>query len=179
MTSHSRAFLTGLGARELGEYRRVSTFEREICGPLNTQGTFRRKLAVLACLAARRIRRHRTLVRPKQETLAQVAGHIESASPRIDHAPWNAILAQYLVVGDINRFRYSKVTSADRGRLRHILSKCLEFDRRFPTSRTAAYWVNLYNSLTVDLVLDRYPVSSIRDIAISPGLFPPGHGTRR
>ncbi len=31
------------------------------------------------------------------------------------------------------------------------------------------YWINLYNALTIKLVLDHYPVASIRDI--SPGLF--------
>ncbi len=34
-----------------------------------------------------------------------------------------------------------------------------------------AYWINLYNALTVQVVLDHYPVASIHDIAISPGLL--------
>jgi hypothetical protein len=34
--------------------------------------------------------------------------------------------------------------------------------------------VNLYNALTVRVVLDHYPVASIRDIDISPGLFADG-----
>ena len=37
-----------------------------------------------------------------------------------------------------------------------------------------AYWVNLYNALTVRVVLDHYPVASIRDLYISPGLFAKG-----
>jgi hypothetical protein len=37
-----------------------------------------------------------------------------------------------------------------------------------------AYWINLYNAATVDLILSRYPVASIRDINISPGLFSRG-----
>jgi hypothetical protein len=37
-----------------------------------------------------------------------------------------------------------------------------------------AYWLNLYNALTVRVILDAYPVSSIRDIDISPGLFSDG-----
>ena len=37
-----------------------------------------------------------------------------------------------------------------------------------------SYWVNLYNALTIDVVLDHYPVDSIRDIDISPGLFADG-----
>ena len=37
-----------------------------------------------------------------------------------------------------------------------------------------AFWINLYNALTVRVVLDHYPVASIRDIDISPGLFSNG-----
>ena len=37
-----------------------------------------------------------------------------------------------------------------------------------------AYWLNLYNALTIQVVLDHYPVASIRDIDISPGLFADG-----
>ena len=37
-----------------------------------------------------------------------------------------------------------------------------------------AYWINLYNALTLEVVLDHYPVDSIRDIDISPGLFSQG-----
>ena len=34
-----------------------------------------------------------------------------------------------------------------------------------------AYWINLYNALTVKVILDHYPVKSILDIDISPGWF--------
>ena len=37
-----------------------------------------------------------------------------------------------------------------------------------------AYWINLYNALTVQVVLTHYPVDSIRDIDVSPGLFSDG-----
>jgi hypothetical protein len=36
------------------------------------------------------------------------------------------------------------------------------------------YWINLYNALTIKTVLEKYPVASIRDINISPGLFSSG-----
>lgn len=35
-----------------------------------------------------------------------------------------------------------------------------------------AYWINIYNALTVKIILDNYPVKSIRDIR--SGLFSPG-----
>jgi len=34
-----------------------------------------------------------------------------------------------------------------------------------------AFWVNLYNALTVRLVLQFYPIDSIKDIDVSSGLF--------
>jgi hypothetical protein len=37
-----------------------------------------------------------------------------------------------------------------------------------------AFWINLYNALTIDIVLAHYPVRSILDIDISPGLFARG-----
>jgi Protein of unknown function, DUF547 len=98
--------------------------------------------------------------------------HDEAASARIDHAPWTAFLARYLVVGEINLIRYSDVSPADRQALKAYIRKLAAVPIR--TARRAeqlAYWVNLYNSLTVDLVLDHYPVASIRDISISPGLL--------
>jgi Protein of unknown function, DUF547 len=42
-------------------------------------------------------------------------------------------------------------------------------------SEQKAYWINLYNALTVSLVLQHYPVESIRDIDIS-GRFSDGPG---
>ena len=44
----------------------------------------------------------------------------------------------------------------------------------FNRAEQKAFWINLYNALTVKVVLAAYPVKSIRDIAISPGLFARG-----
>ena len=37
-----------------------------------------------------------------------------------------------------------------------------------------AFWANLYNAVTIDVVLDAYPVKTIKDIDISPGIFSNG-----
>ena len=37
-----------------------------------------------------------------------------------------------------------------------------------------AYWINLYNAKTLDVVLDHYPVESIRRINLGGALFKPG-----
>ena len=45
---------------------------------------------------------------------------------------------------------------------------------RYNRHEQLAYWINLYNALTIAVVLEHYPVKSILDISISPGLFKVG-----
>jgi hypothetical protein len=58
-----------------------------------------------------------------------------------------------------------------RNYLDHLQSLAISSHNR---AEQRAYWINLYNALTVDVVLIHYPVDSIRDIGISPGLFTRG-----
>ena len=100
----------------------------------------------------------------------------EQYSPEIvDHIDWNLILQRYVDANHpsgINRFRYDSVSPKDRQALKNYLQKMQnvavsELNRK----EQKAYWINLYNSLTVDIILEHYPVRSIREINISPGLF--------
>lgn len=92
----------------------------------------------------------------------------------IDHGLWAGLLTAYLKPSPdgINRFAYGKVSKSARKDLKTYLdalskaqvSKLAEREQR-------AFWANLYNALTIEVILDHYPVKSIRDISISPGLF--------
>jgi len=75
----------------------------------------------------------------------------------------------------INRVRYASVTPQDKEKLKEYL-KSLQSVQVSGLNRDEqeAYWINLYNALTVKVVLDHYPVKSIRDIDISPGWFKDG-----
>lgn len=93
----------------------------------------------------------------------------------VDHSPWDLLLKNYLVINhpsDINRFRYADVTTADRQALDAYLAQ-LQQTRVSSLNQPEqqAYWINLYNALTVKVVLEHYPVKSIMDIGISPGFF--------
>jgi len=104
--------------------------------------------------------------------------HVVDDTKTIDYSPWSKLLDNYLVTNHpsgINRFRYKDVSSADR----QVLADFLGYLQQARVSslnqdEQKAYWVNLYNSLTVKIVLDHYPVESIMDIDISPGLFSNG-----
>ncbi|MBI1779462.1 MAG: DUF547 domain-containing protein [Proteobacteria bacterium] len=50
---------------------------------------------------------------------------------------------------------------------------------RLARAEQLAFWINSYNALTLSVVLDHYPVASIRDIDISPGLFARGPWDKR
>jgi hypothetical protein len=72
----------------------------------------------------------------------------------------------------IARFAYGDATSTDREALSAYIQALASADPRTLTRGAQfAYWVNLYNALTVRVVLEHYPVASILDIRLTPGLL--------
>jgi hypothetical protein len=120
------------------------------------------------------------MLAPKAELWARWEAHDPSARANIDHGPWGAFLATYLSTGEdgVNRIAYARVTPAHRRMLRAYLASLSAVPiRTYRREEQLAYWVNLYNALTVELVLKHFPVKSIRDI--SDGLFSYGPWERR
>ena len=93
----------------------------------------------------------------------------------VDHSAWGKILSTYVVVSPdgINRFAYGRVSAADKKTLKAYLTALQAVKvTGLSADEQRAYWINFYNALTIDVVLDNYPVKSIRDIG--GGLFSPG-----
>jgi hypothetical protein len=114
---------------------------------------------------------------PRAELWERWAAHDPDAAATIDHAAWDRLLETYLVPGSdgVNRFAYGRVTDEDRRALDGYVAGLAGLPiSRFGRPEQLAYWINLYNALTVKVVLAHYPVRSIRDIDISPGLFADG-----
>ena len=105
---------------------------------------------------------------PDSEVWAIWDASDESVTATVDHADWQQLLGAYLVTedtGGINRFRYAAVTDGDRARLKGYIEQLAAIDpRNYPRAEQRAYWINLYNALTVEVVLQHYPLKSIRDI---------------
>jgi hypothetical protein len=94
-------------------------------------------------------------------------GSVAASSARIDHGPWDRLLGIYAKRGadGINRFAYGAVTSSDRAALKAYLGALQAIrPQEYGRDEQFAYWVNLYNAATVDLIVDAYPVKSIRDL---------------
>jgi len=85
----------------------------------------------------------------------------------VDHSSFDGFLKKYVKPDDqgLNRLAYGDVADVDAKALDDYVAKLegvkvstLQRDEQF------AYWVNLYNATTVKVILDNYPVDSIREI---------------
>jgi hypothetical protein len=115
---------------------------------------------------------------PKAQLWERWLAEDPASRQSVDHTPWTRFLRTYVEANDpsgINRVRYAEVTPADRALLQGYL-RDLQGIRVSGLNRgeQRAYWINLYNALTVALVLDNYPVKSITRINPGKTLFSRG-----
>lgn len=114
---------------------------------------------------------------PKSELWDRWTRHEARDQRPISHTAWNRFLSTYVIPSDdgVKRVAYGLVSDRDRALLGDYIAGLSDTRiSRYSRPEQFAYWVNLYNALTVQVVLDHYPVMSIRDIDISPGLFADG-----
>ena len=117
------------------------------------------------------------LFAPSAELWPRWQANDPTATTRIDHRVWSEFLQRYLsrAPRGFNQLAYGAVTAGDRQALDgYIAALAAQPISRFNRAEQEAYWINLYNALTVRVVLDYYPVTTIREINISPGFFATG-----
>ena len=91
----------------------------------------------------------------------------ETSEARVDHDAWNQFLEEYVVDdgSGINKVRYGAVTPESRRSLENYLKRVSALDPRALSRREQfVYWMNLYNALTVDVVLRHPDDDSIMDM---------------
>jgi len=93
----------------------------------------------------------------------------------VDHSAWDKLLKTYVVptkVGGLNRIKYSALKAKDLGTLKSYIAMLEKVDpTKLGKNEQFAYWANLYNAKTVDVVLSKYPVNSIKKIRLGGSLF--------
>ncbi len=94
------------------------------------------------------------------DVLAFVAA--AGAAAQADPAVFDAILAARARGGG---FDYRGATGQDRKRLGAYLSNLADADpAALPDEEQKAFYINAYNAMAIAIVLDHYPVKSIRDV---------------
>lgn len=86
---------------------------------------------------------------------------------RVDHAAFDSLLGRY--VDDSGRVRYAAWKQENGAALEAYLDAMRAVDPAAlaDTSEILAFWINVYNALTIDAILHFYPVASIKD-KVSP-----------
>lgn len=104
--------------------------------------------------------------------------HDPASSRTVDHAEWAGLLSRFCRPSrdGINRFAYAEMGDGQRAILDRYLAMLGDTTvSALDRPSQLAFWVNLHNALAIRLVLDQYPVTSIRDIGVT-AKGPPADG---
>lgn len=106
---------------------------------------------------------------PESEITERWQQFSPGSAVEVNHTDWDELLKRHIFTAQgINLFAYSSVTSADKNELKNYVEYLqtivvTELDRK----EQFAYWINLYNALVVQIVVENYPLESIQEISDS------------
>jgi hypothetical protein len=101
---------------------------------------------------------------PKAELWPYWETYNPNSTIKIDYQLWNNFLSKYVISDDKgnNLVKYADVTAKDKLDLNNFISTLTSLNPLILNrNQQFAYWVNLYNALTVQLILKNYPIKSI------------------
>lgn len=110
----------------------------------------------------------------KTDLAAMFAKSTEGSAATVDHAAWSQLLATYVKPGSdgLNRVDYKAFKANGRTALDAYLTMLQAVDvAALARPEQFAYWANLYNAETIAIVLDHYPVASIKKISLGGTLL--------
>jgi Protein of unknown function, DUF547 len=106
------------------------------------------------------------------EAPAALMKHTPGSTKVVNHTVWDGLLKSHLKTDKdgLNRIAYAKF-KADHGKLKAYVASLEATDPgTLDRPEQWAFWANLYNAKTIDVVLDKYPVKSIKDVSLGGGL---------
>lgn len=92
----------------------------------------------------------------------------------VDHSAWDRLLKVYVKPSSdgFNSVDYAAFKSSGQADLKAYVVAMQKIDpQTLDRPEQFAFLANLYNAKTIDIVLDKYPVKSIKDISLGGGLF--------
>lgn len=96
--------------------------------------------------------------------IALLAATTARAAAPPDYSAWQDLLAKYY--DPARGMNYKALQANDLAALKQLRGRMAQVDAKaLPPKDQLAYWINLYNISVVGIVVDNYPVESIRDIS--------------
>jgi hypothetical protein len=95
----------------------------------------------------------------------------------ISHQEWQDFLTRRVIINGegISLVDYPNLTEVDLETLKHYIDHMSQINiDNYNRNEQLAYWLNLYNAIVVQVVADYYPVETVQEVDISPGLFSVG-----
>ena len=123
-------------------------------------------LSLSACASVER------LALPKPMLLSDnFAFQTPAQAEQVDYAVYNQFLAEYWAMdtNGVARVNYKAINASGQANLVRFIDQLEQVDPgELERDDQLAYWINLYNAQTIRVVLDAYPVGSIREIKDGP-----------
>lgn len=99
-----------------------------------------------------------------------VASNAQANTFDHSHSTWTRFLGSYVSNGNVDYAGIRARGQSDLyGHLSDLEAVSLDQVERFSDHEKLAFWINAYNAYTIKLILDHYPLDSIRDIGFLPG----------
>jgi hypothetical protein len=88
---------------------------------------------------------------------------LNTGKPPVSHAIWDGLLKKHVRADGFVDYQGFVRDSAELGRYLDLLSAAHP-QESWSRAEQMAYWINAYNAFTIKLIVDHYPVASIKDI---------------
>lgn len=99
--------------------------------------------------------------------------HAKGSAVTVDHGRWDSLVKAHVKPSPdgLNRVDYAGWKKNGHTELKAYLVELQKVDpSKLDRPEQFAFWANLYNAKTIDVVLDKYPVKSIKDVSLGGGL---------
>jgi hypothetical protein len=101
---------------------------------------------------------------PVKEVKTPLKSTTQGSEVNVDHSQWDKLLKKY--VDSDGLVDYAGIKKEDKALQSYLkMLSSQEPNDRWSVQELLAFYINLYNAYTVDLILDNYPVESIKDIS--------------
>ncbi|HEV7348820.1 DUF547 domain-containing protein [Telluribacter sp.] len=91
----------------------------------------------------------------------------DSAPSDVSHDVWDKLLKKHVDNKGMVDYKGFKADRAELKKYLKQLSNNAPNPKTWSKDEQLAYWINAYNAYTIDLVLEHYPIKSIKDIGSS------------